>query len=554
MNKISAKQIVSWIRLVINQLVKEFYQSENIIIPLGALNFFEFLTSSSTTNHHLIWMTIVCSALAKNCLIQPFLRHLYKKTISRYLTSTPMYLSHDQAQALIKQLKNKNHDLTGLVNASHAIFDIILPILFLFIAIYFYWHRQQISSELFVPGLCLIGSLIENFYQLVKVSHEKCKNRQMLIKIQKQFNGAVACINQEWSLSIEHTVIDSYLYFPAKKCPQFPTITKGNVLDCIAVSLSNQGIKIIEKSYHSLIVQPQFLDDHTVQCINQQITVFLNQINQSKSLKKALNYFFPLDKITEITRPNDNQSNFTTQFILQSDLSPNYLPSPLLKYGVFQREKNYLIMTPHKNFTIDWQELNEFREIQPLHSKMKLDIKPAKPEQNLEYSEKMSSKKIKIKTKGGKNLDSKNNFGTPSNPNELTEAIDWPGGYNNKDPDHPIVPFDHPLFYHSQFLLFAIPAEYFPTKKLYHSIKEKIEEAKLATSKKGAQGLQFRFGKAKGYDRKSFSYHVRGKVLGGNGKGNIRLFAYPVQSRDKNGNKVVLHVFKGLDLHAHNGP
>ena len=84
---------------------------------------------------------------------------------------------------------------------------------------------------------------------------------------------------------------------------------------------------------------------------------------------------------------------------------------------------------------------------------------------------------------------------------------------------------------------------------MYQAAKDKVEERRIARSSVGAQGLQFRTGVAFN-GRETFNYEMRAKILGANGKGDIRLFAKP-HSVVINQQKMTVHEFIAADINAH---
>ncbi len=518
---------------------------------LAQLTIFESMIAQDFTSPHLILFSILGSLLVNNLVIYPTLKWVYQKNDSNKAIThfNKEYLSSERADKLIDLLRAKNTRMQKNVSWVYKFLYTAIPSVVTVKALYDYYYYESLSPGFLSAGLWAVGSSLYDGYTMARTHyHQRGLDKEIKL-IAQNLDTAVACTNQTWQTFFGKNYSDCYFEYVGK---EYDFISASQVNKIVQDILRDNKLSILSwgKYSHTIALQP--LDAKIALKINAQIRNYLEIFLKIHQLKKQIEECFRPENVVEM-RVRDTQRLPQIKFLVNCSQIQNFDLSgfqALFNRCVIEKTGDYLIITGNTpSESCQFSKREKFIYNKPSASQSKSGDKESK-----KFVKSEDEKPKSEKNKKGSSIPNLDQFIDDKLGEEKRVRIEWSKTlvYDSKR-QGAIKPIDHPILGKNHFIIFNIPEHCFPTPQIYEFSKGKVEEAHLAKSNKKEQGLQFREGSAVDQTvpgNKTFDHLMRAKLLGRNGKGDIRLFAKP-HTVGSGANKKFLHEFVSAEIHAH---
>lgn len=543
--------IVGMLNSSYQQLIHEF-NLEDSGIALTAFSSMQSNVVNSLISPHLILIPIIAGVLLQKYVIYPPIKWLYRKYdgTQTLIESSKKYLSREDAYLLLQSFRKKNAQIEALSSMYYRIFGLVFPLMALLLAVYDYREYNRISPQIFIAGLCSISALMREIGGFAVNAYEHNKFMGKIAKINQNLNIAVACTNKEWKKHIGKNISQSYFQITGKKYRDLKPVT---VLDAIKyIFLKNTTARLISPARQILVIEPLLLKATVATTINSQIKRYLDRLSNISRLQQQIQKIFKTEDIIEVKKL-DLQGLPAAEFLIDSrdiiSLYLNKIEELFSNCEVTQQDGFLRIKGSDPAYTPRYESFISTNTIRYQTTKPNGDTSPLAEHKVIKDTEvkkdNQDSKKTRNRTPTLLNLIYR------ESDEKKSIRIKWSSHliFNSRIKSKEVIqPINHPVF-KNHYVVFNIPKEAFPTVDLYQAAKDKVEERRIARSNFGAQGLQFRTGVATN-GQKTFNYELRAKILGANGKGDIRLFAKP-HSVVIHQQKMTVHEFIAADINAH---
>jgi hypothetical protein len=479
---------------------------------------------------------ILTAVAAKSLLVDPLFGYIYGKfsRYSQFDRLNPVTLTTQEADAYIEDLKSSNAYLA--VRARQSIWLMrVFTVVSLVLAAEATKGKGEIEPAILVFILTNVATLINDLLKSGYEYYQQVTLNKRLSAILMQYNKAISCLNKNWEM--DYT--GEFLIFNGCKYKQLSPYVVNQTLKNI---LLKQGCEIISYGHNTLTIAAKKISQQQAKLINEFLTNYLDNLLTIKKMTKQITQLLPSTDFVKFVVLDENElpkakfllSVASSSYALQTFINifdrckVYYSDDKLIIEGCAAASQQVLQQVLDENkFSNNLQSVNSVPVTcsQPAEIKTHI-IRAAKPSQvvttSLQPESTVSERIVKV----------------------------WPSAtYDSEIKNSEVKQLSHELLGRNHFVLFKLPADCFPNPTIYNAIKNKIEEASLAKSNVGAQGLQFRVEVAQDETqprRPWFRSEMRGKFLGSN-LGDIRVYA----SKETNAEGDHLYVFKGLNLNAH---
>jgi hypothetical protein len=476
------------------------------------------------------------SVVAKNFVVDPTFSFVYGKLQTPYSLHkiNLITLSSDQAYLYIQELQLANKTLE--VQAKRSVwFMRIFTLISLLLAAEAVNVKREIEPAVLVFILTNLATIIND---LINSSYEYYKQYALTKRLQvilQQNNKIIAGLKKTWEMDRS----GEFLIFNGCHFQQLSPYVVNQTLKNI---LLKNGIEIVSYSHNTLTIAATKLTDKKANLINKQLSDYLTTLLAIKKMTMQIAQLFPLVNFVKfITLASDGlptakfvlpatnlvyklatfQNLFSQCLIIINDdvvtIEGRYPATPQALQCVLGEFKATNLSSTSLNFSRAYQQPTHVK-----HRSLWKESKPEQPKATVQVSQQPTPRMLKI----------------------------WASAtYDSEAEQCEVKQLSHRLLGRNHFILFRLPQHCFPSPAVYSAVKKKIEEADLAESKVGAQGLQFRVEFAKDEtqpNRPWFRAEMRGKFLG-NHLGDIRVYA----SKETNAAGDHLFIFKGINLNAH---
>jgi hypothetical protein len=544
-------ELVGMLNSSYQQLIHEFKLEDSGVV-LMALSSMQSNVVNYLISPQLILIPIIAGVLLQKYVIYPPLKWLYRKYdgSQALIETSKKYLSREEAYQLLQSLRKKNAQIEAFSSMNYRIFGLAFPLMALLLAVYDYREYNRISPQIFIAGLCSISALVREVGAFASNAYEHKKFKGKMAKINQNLNIAVACTDKEWKKHIGQNISQSYFQITGKKYRDLKPVT---VLDAIKyIFLKNTTAQLISPARQVLVIEPLLLKATVAATINSQIKLYLDRLSNISRLKQQIQKIFQTDDIIEVKKL-DAQGLPGAEFLIDSrdiiNLNLHEIEELFSDCKVTQQDGYLRIEGSDPAYTPDYESFVSTKTIRHRMISRNRDTLSLAKRKDIKHTAVKKDNQDSKKTRN----DTPNLLGMVDcdSDEKKSTTIKWSSRliFNSRIKSKEVIqPINHPVF-KNHYVVFNIPKEAFPTNDLYQAAKDKVEERRIARSSVGAQGLQFRTGVATN-GQETFNYELRAKILGANGKGDIRLFAKP-HAIVMNQQKMIVHEFIAADINAH---
>jgi hypothetical protein len=466
-------------------------------------------------------------------LVEPVVIPAINHAVGESYYVNQLYLSKQAAQEYLKTLHTQTQDkiiLTSRLKIINYVFTLLCLLA----------SSEEIRNQYENPEiswvLCFaISSVITISFDLAKsfiYNESKAKFIKKIASVEKTFN-AILTINDITigicTIQRGRNFAESYLTFNAAN--HYKKLS-GTVINQIVkdIFLKN-GIKIVLYDTYRFSFNAMILTAAEIKNINTQISHYLERLlNIKKLFSQVTAYFENVDIIKKTIIIADLPSAI---FIVHKTLEEESFLQLARQFSqcVIKRESDYISIagnTPEeKSPSLIFKTKKttspviDTMSISP-NSGLRRVVKPAKAvTESISMVRELQAPQVTYR---------------------------WPSGeFNSGSNNNTIKRINHKFFGKNHFILFALPRSAFPNDSIYNKIKNKVEEAHLASNTKGQQGLQFRPSQARDITKPEepwFDAVLRIKLIGK--LGDVRAYAAEEVVDDQH-----LYVFRGLNLSSH---